>query len=263
MISADVWTIACWRGLLGGMLITAYVAWLGRHKPLRETIRLGWRGWLLATVGSLTSLAFIFAFKLTYIANVAVIYATAPFMAAALGWWLLREGFKRRTAIAAIVSLLGVAIVVAGGLGTDHLTGDGVALLMTLGMALYMVLIRAFRDTPVVFAGGMSGLQLFFVGWFVVDPLAVPRQDVLLLSLFGVSFAIAAVLLTEGTKMIPASEAGLLGSAETPFAIILAWILLAELPPLASFIGGGVVLTAVLAHAAWDIAQTRTNTSLH
>ena len=38
---------------------------------------------------------------------------------------------------------------------------------MTIGMALYMVLIRVFRDSPVVLAGGVSALQLFFVGWFV------------------------------------------------------------------------------------------------
>ena len=36
------------------------------------------------TVGALSSLAFIAAFKLTYVGNVAVIYATAPFMAAVM-----------------------------------------------------------------------------------------------------------------------------------------------------------------------------------
>lgn len=256
-IAADAWTIACWRGLLGGMLIALYVVWSGREKPLRETFRLGWRGWLLASVGSLASLAFIFAFKLTYIANVAVIYATVPFMAAGLAWWLLRESFQWRTAVTTAFSLLGVVILVVGGLGSGKLVGDTVALIMTLGNALYMVLIRVFRDSPVVLAGGVSALQLFFVGWFVVDPLAVSQQDAVLLSLFGISFALAVVLWTEGTKLIPAAEAGLLGSAETPFAILLAWLLLAELPPLASFVGGSIVLAAVFTHAAGDIALTR------
>ena len=256
-IAANAWTIACWRGLLGGMLIALYVAWLGREQPLRETFRLGWRGWLLASVGSLASLAFIFAFKLTYIANVAVIYATVPFMAAGLAWWLIRESFPRRTAVTAALSLLGVVILVAGGLGSGKLVGDTVALIMTLGNALYMVLIRVFRGSPVVLAGGVSALQLFFVGWFIIDPLAVSQQDAVLLSLFGISFALAVVLWTEGTKLIPAAEAGLLGSAETPFAILLAWLLLAELPPLASFVGGSIVLAAVFAHAAGDIALTR------
>ena len=57
--------------------------------------------------------------------------------------------------------------------------------------------------------------------------------------------------------MIPAAEAGLLGSAEAPFAILLAWLLLAELPPLASFAGGGIVLAAVFAHAAADFARNQ------
>ncbi len=253
LISADAWVISCWRGLVGGVLIAGYVAWLGRREPLRETFRLGRQGWLLATVGSAASLAFIFAFKLTYIANVAIIYATVPFMATALAWWLLREKFKRRTATAAVFSAAGVAIVVAGALGSANLVGDAVALLMTLGNALYMVLIRAFRDSPVVLAGGVSALQLFVIGWFVVDPLTVSAQDAYLLVLFGVSFAVAVVLWTEGTRMIPAAEAGLLGSSETPFAIALAWLLLSEIPPTASFVGGGIVLAAVFAHASRDM----------
>ncbi len=257
-IEADAWTIVCWRGLLGGMLIVAYVAWFDRKKPLHESFRLGWQGWLLASVGSLASLAFIFAFKLTYIANVVVIFGTAPFMAAGLGWWFIRERFLWRTLVAAIFSFIGVYIVVTGGLGSGSVVGDVVALVMTLGCALYMVLIRVFRDSPVVFAGAVSGLQLFLVSWFVVDPLTVSQHDVALLLLFGISFAVAVVLWTEGTKLIPAAEAGLFGTSETPFAIFLAWFLLAELPPLESFIGGGIVLAAVFAHAVLDIARPKT-----
>ena len=85
-------------------------------------------------------------------------------MAAGLAWWLLRERFQVRTVIAAVFSLIGVIIVVAGGLGTGSIAGDTIALVMTLGNALYMVLIRAFRDSPVVLAGGVSALQLFIVG---------------------------------------------------------------------------------------------------
>ena len=259
MISADAWTISCWRGLIGGVLITAYVAWLGRDKPFREAFRLGWRSWLLASVGSISSVLFIFAFKLTYVANVALIYATVPFMAAALASRLLSERMPVRTAITALFCLAGVAIMVLGGLGTGNLLGDGVAVLMTAGNALYMVLIRTFRDTPVVLAGAISALQLFIVGWLVVDPLAVDASDVLLLILFGCSFAVAVVLWTEGTRHISAAESGLLGTAEVPFAILLAWLALSELPPTTSIAGGTIVLTAVLAHAARDLGRKEKN----
>ena len=256
-ISADAWTVACWRGLVGGLLVFAYVGWLGRHQEMRRRFRLGWQGWLLATVGSLASLAFIFSFKLTYVANVAVIYATAPFLAAALAWWLLREHFRLQTALAAVLSVVGIVVVFAGSLGTGSLAGNVVALLMTFGSALYMVLIRRFRDSPVVLAGGVSALQLFVVGWLVTDPFTVTRQDAALLALFGLSFAVALVLWTEGTKLIPAAESGFLGTAETPFAMLLAWVVLAELPPLASFIGAGIVLTAVVGHALSDFRRAR------
>jgi len=235
---------------VGGVLITCYVAWLRRRDPSSRVLKLGWRGWLLATVGSVSSLAFIYAFKLTFIANVAIIYATVPFMAAALAWFLLREKMSIHTAVSAAACLAGVAIVVQGGFGSGNLFGDGIALLMTAGNALYMVLIRVFHNTPVVFAGAVSALQLFVVGWFVGEPLLVSSKDAYLLLLFGASFAIAVILWTEGTKLIPAAEAGLLGTAETPFATILAWLIISELPPMASLIGGAVVLSAVVTHAA-------------
>jgi drug/metabolite transporter (DMT)-like permease len=254
-ITADVWTILCWRGLVGGLIIAGYAGWIDRRKPLSERFRLGWRGWLLACVGSLASIAFIFAFKLTYVANVAIIYATAPFVAAGLGWLVMRERFRQRTLIAAVVSCLGIGIVVGGGFGGGSILGDTFALLMTLGSALYMVLIRKFQDSPVVLAGGASALQLFVLGWIVVDPLAVTLHDAVLLVLFGLSFAVAVVLWTEGTRLIAAAESALLGCAETPFALLLAWLILAELPPLASLLGGTVVLAAVLAHATWDVRQ--------
>lgn len=257
MIESDAWTIACWRGLFGAVFITLYVLWRQRGRPLRDSFALGWRGWLLATIGSLSTLAFINAFKLTYVANVAIIYATAPFIAAALEWMMRGAGVRPSTMLAATASLLGVAIMAGAGAASGAWLGDGLALVMTLGMSLYMVLIRVFTDTPVVLAAAASAFQLFVLGWFITDPLAVSQSDALLLVLFGVVFALAAVLLTEGTRMIPAAEAGLLGSAETPLAVAFAWLILAELPPAASLIGGAIVMVAVIGHAGRDFAQTR------
>ncbi|WP_394891036.1 DMT family transporter [Mesorhizobium sp. AaZ16] len=256
-IDADPLTINCWRGLVGALLITAYVFWRRSREAAPRPLRLGWRGWLMAVVGALASIAFIAAFKNTYVANVAIIYATAPFVAALLAWLLVREKIRSQTMLAAALSLSGVGLMVFSGIGTGRPFGDGLALLMTLGSALYMVLIRKFRDTPVVWAGAVSAFLLFVFGWFVTDPLAISMRDAVLLAAFGVSFAIASVLWTEGSRLIPAAEAGLLGSAEVPFAILFGWLFLTEFPPVASLIGGAIVLTAVFAHGARDLAVAR------
>ncbi|MEP9390503.1 DMT family transporter [Mesorhizobium sp. KR9-304] len=246
-ISSDPWTIACWRGLVGGLLITAYVAWRSGLGGL--SLALGWRGWAMVLVAVLASFGFIAAFKYTYVANVAIIYATVPLMAAALEWFVLGVRPRPATLAMALVCLFGVGIIVSGGLGGGHLFGDMIAVGMTAAAALYMVMIRAFRDTPVVWVGAVSAYILFALGWLVVDPLAVSPADAWRMTGFGFTFAFAVVLWTEGTRLIPATEAGVLGSAEVPFAILFAWTFLAELPPAASIAGGALVLVAVVFHA--------------
>jgi drug/metabolite transporter (DMT)-like permease len=257
LISSDAWTIVCWRGLFGAVLVAAYVRLRNIDQPLRAVFALGAKGWLLATVGSLASFAFILAFKLTFVGNVVVIYATVPFAAAAFEWFLLSETMRRRTVVAATASFLGVAIMFSQSVGSIHLLGDAVAALMTIGMALYMVLIRALRDVPVVLAGAASALQLFLVSLIFADPTNVSTSDAILLVVFGAVFAIGVILWTEGTRRIAAAEAGLIGSLEAPVAILLAWLILAEVPPIASLVGGAIVLLAVLGHALSDVVQPK------
>jgi len=258
VIEADGWTIACWRGLIGGLAVIAYVEYRRGNTPRSHAFRLGLRGWTLASVGSAASIAFIYAFKLTYVANVAVIYATAPFFAAGLAWLLaMREVAKGRTLFAGALSLLGVAIIVSGGLGSGKLPGDLLAVAMTLGNAAYIVLIRKFADVPVVWAGGASALQLFLGGVLIGTPFDVSAYDAALLILFGVTFAAAVILWTEGTRLIPSAQSALLGTVEIPCATLLAWIILKEFPPMAAVLGGLVIMFAVLWHAVVDYRQEK------
>lgn len=120
--------------------------------------------------------------------------------------------------------------------------------------ALYTVLIRAFPGVPALRAAAMSALQLAVAGAIFGAPLAVSGRDMVWLVAFGLSFALASLLWTEGARRIPAAEAGLLGGAETPFAVFFAWSFLGEVPPLATVLGGGLVLAAVLTRA-WKDAR--------
>lgn len=255
-IDAGSWTILAWRGIIGGAGIAAYVWIRNSHHPFREVFRLDRQGWLLAIVGGVGSVTFIVAFKNTFVANVSVIYATIPFVAALLERLILRAPIRRRTLHASVVSLAGVVIIVSGSLGSPNLDGDVVAIAMVVLNALYMVLIRTFKNTDAVLAGAAAGPLLFFAGWFFADPLDVSAHDALLLVVFGLVFAGATVLWIEGTRLIPAAESGLLGSAETPVAIALAWLILSETPPLASIIGAALVLATVLVHARSDLKGT-------
>ena len=248
-IEAGAWTIACWRGLVGAAIIAVYVLCRHRNQGWRQKLRLGADGWLLAVVGALSSIAFITAFKLTYVANVTVIYGTVTFMAAGLEWLIAGERTPRRTIATALVSLSGVVLMAgAGRVASASFLGDLFAILMTAGCALSMVLIRKFRDVPVVWTAAVSSLLLAFVSAFVSDPLSISAHDFWITCAFGVSYAFAVILWIEGTMRVTATESGLLGTAELPLAVFFAWLFLFERPPLASLAGGLIVLGAVLFH---------------
>ena len=141
-VEADVWTVLLWRGLLAGGVMSAWLVWRRGQSGLADSRHLGWAGWSAATVSSAATICFIAAFKNTAVANVAIIYATAPFAAAAIAWVWMRETPGLATLAAAGLCLAGVTVMVGGSAGSPDLIGDLLALGMTALMALMMVIMR-------------------------------------------------------------------------------------------------------------------------
>lgn len=251
-IAADVWIILFWRGLFSAAFIALYVAWRDRATTLACFGAMGLPGWAIATIGTIATVAYLSSFKFTAVTNVVVIYATAPFVAAAIAWLAGRERTKRSTLFAAAAALVGVIIMMSGSLGTPNLTGDLLAVVMTIFMAIMLVLIRRFPTSPSVPAMALSSLQITVIACFLVDPFAVSVAELWWLVAFGLVQAGAVILLTEGTRLIPAPQAALIGSLDVPLAPIWAWLILAELPPVATFVGGAIVLAAVALHMRRD-----------
>lgn len=263
-IDADAWQIASWRGLVGGAAVLVYAWWRHRRKRGNGSGadgRLGpilsLQSLILAVLSALSMILFITALQKTAVANVSVIMATIPFMAAALAWLVLREHLRRSTVIASAVSFAGVALTVLGSLSPGDLDGNLRAVALALTLATLIVMIRRFEDADAVLALAASGVLLFALALVTADPIGIPSDELPLTMAFGLVFGVSLVLWTEGIKLIPAAEAGLLASSETPFAILLAWIVLHEAPPLATVAGGLLVVGAVLGHASADLAHDR------
>lgn len=256
-MSADAWTIASWRGLIGSILIGLYVLARRDRSAVGSSLKLGWRGWTIAIVSAVSAMLFVASFKYTYVANVTAIYTTVPFMVAAIEWAVGGEKARPRTLVTATISITGVAVIVGGGIGGGHLAGDLTAIAMTFLCAVYLVMVRTFRDTPVVWAAAVSALLVFPAGWLITDPMTISAHDAVIVSIFGCSFAAAVILWTEGARLLPATESGLLGAAEVPFAIFIAWTLLSEVPPVQSIVGAAIVLFALFVHTGRDVFATQ------
>ncbi len=243
-VDADFWAVIFWRGLSAAGFTILYTFWCGTFR--NEVKHFGKPGWLVAIFGASGTAAFIPAFKLTSIANVSLIWAAAPFVTALLAWLVLRERPTRKILLSSFFALLGVAFVVGGSFGGVNLTGDFLALWMTLMMAALMVVYRVWPQTPAALPVAMSSLLLLPLALVMSSPLQIAPAEILILIAFGLIFAIASVTLAEGVRRIPAAEAALLSALESPLAPLWAFLIFAAIPAVSTLIGGAIILAAVV-----------------
>lgn len=243
-VDAGSWSIIFWRGLFAGLFTLAYLACRGRLRL--EFATLGASGWAIAIIGAAGTSIYIPALKITSIANVTLIYAAVPLLAAAMAWAWIGERPSRRVLLCCLTAFLGVLIIVQASLGAPELAGDLMALGMTASLAAIMVIYRRCPETP---AGAPALLMCVFLmpaALLFGEPFAATSGEIGIMSAFGLVFAVAAVSLAEGARRVPAAEAGLLSALEMPLAPLWAWLLLADLPPSDTWIGGSAIMAAVL-----------------
>lgn len=243
--TAEAWAVIFWRGVFAAGFTLTYVIWRGKFKP--EFVNMGKSGWAVAIIGASATAAFISAFKITSIGNVALIWAAAPIFAALITFIWIGERLTRIQAVTCAAAFGGVLIIVYGSLGSFNLKGDLLALWMTVGMAILMAIYRRWPDTPAAGPAAVSSIILLPFGFLIADVMAISQRDFMLLVAFGLVFALASVTLGEGVKRISAGETALLGMLEVPIAPILAYLIFTEIPPVATFVGGALIFASVAA----------------
>jgi len=244
-VVAGAWAVIFWRGVFAAGFSVVWTVHTGTFR--QNFLEFGATGWAVAIIGGIGTAVFIPAFKLTSIANVSLIYAVAPLIAAALAWVMIGERISARTLIGCIGALLGVAIIVSGSIGQISIYGDLLALIMTIAMAAIMVIYRKYPGTPGAGPTAMQSVLLTPIALVLGDPFQTNPVEILILAVFGLLFAIAAITLAEGAKRVPSGQTALLSALETPLAPLFAFLLFAEIPGKTTVLGGAVVLIAVFA----------------
>ncbi|MFT3988392.1 DMT family transporter [Aestuariivirga sp.] len=253
IIVADTATVVFWRGIFSAIGIAA-MAYCVYGRPAFQ--KLPFAAWVYAVLSGFGMITFVMAFRYTSVAHVAIIYAAVPFIAGAAAWLLIGERIGIRSIIASSAAFLGVIVMV--GLGNDgKLFGDFLALLMTFALAGMMIVGRRHRDIPMLPAAALSAL----IGSLGVLPFAhvsnVTPHDWVWLAGFGLfNSAIGLGLFTLGSQRIPPAETGLIGALDVPLAPLWIWMVFGDIPALATFIGGGIVLVAVIFHLSGSLRNS-------
>jgi DME family drug/metabolite transporter len=197
----------------------------------------------------------IYSIQNTSVANAMLLFATAPFMAAVLGWIILGERVRVATWVAIAVAIGGIAIMVADKSGSVVLKGSLAALGSAFGFAVFTVALRWGRTgemLPSVFLSGLVAAVITFgICQFSGLSVMLSLQDSAISMGMGV-FQVGAglILYTLGSRSLPAAELALLSLAEVLLGPLWVWLFLGETASFNTLIGGAVLLVAIAGNAA-------------
>lgn len=261
LIFGAVETATAWQYLLyraGSVVVVMFGLLTIRHRGNTfEVIRTV--PWRVGTAGVFLAAMFTFfilALERTTAATTLFLQATAPFVAAIVGWLVLRERVRTATWAAMAVAITGVAIMVGinldGGGGANSRAGVAFALGIALLMGCYSVLLRSVPDLdpalPAFIAGVVAAVTAagFCLVEGGVEALRVPLDDAVLAFLGGgVTLGLGLPLFNLAHRYVRAAEIPLLLMTEVVLAPIWVWIWQDETPTTRTLVGGAIVLSAV------------------
>ena len=254
LTDVDPFTLAVGRGVPAGLIMLLGYALVTRQGLLSSVRAIGRWGVLVCLLQGTCSITFLAAFSYTSVANVLVIFACTPLIAALLSWLIFREKVSASTYWAIVGAASGLAIVASGSFGGIRWFGDSLALLNAVLLATVFTILRGHREINMIPASGIGLL----IGALVSIPFAgFPPLDALQvtwLALAGVIILpLALTLLTLGPRYLPAPEVGMIMLLEAVLGPLWVWLVIQESPGIPTLIGGTVVLVVLFVHSLWRL----------
>lgn len=254
MEDAVVWQILLYRSISMSLFLYVVIRVRSGESPFVQVRRLGFP----AVIAGFSLVAAysggIYSIQNTSVANAMLLFATAPFMAAVLGWIILREPVRVATWVAIAVAIGGIAIMVADQSGSIVLKGSLAALGSAFGFAVFTVALRWGRTGEMLPSVFLSGLFAAFVTYGICQfsglSVSLGIRDGAISMGMGV-FQVGAglILYTLGSRSLPAAELALLSLAEVLLGPVWVWLFLGETASPNTLIGGTVLLAAIAGNA--------------
>jgi drug/metabolite transporter (DMT)-like permease len=252
----NAWEIVFWRSLfMAAFVALVLVIMHGRGMP-RAVRAAGLPGLVAGLLLAATFFFFIGSITRTTVANTFVLMSVSPFLAALAARLVLQEPVAARTWIAMAIAFAGIVVMFGGTVDAGQLTGNLLALGVSVCFAAQLTVLRKFHATvdmlPMVMIAGLCSLVPAFL---LAGPFAATGHDLAILALMGcVQLGVGCLLSTAASRTLTATELGLLALLEPILGPLWVWVLLGEHPGTYALIGGALVLSAVIANqllAAW------------
>lgn len=256
----DAWQISFYRSLVVCAFLGAYLYAVHRGRFLAVIVEAGTTAMIAGAAIGLASIAFVLSLFYTTVAQSIFMVGVAPFVAALLGLWVLRERVAPSTWVAMTVALAGLAIMLGGGWQDGGaVVGSILALYSAFCFSVYSVLLRWGQRSDMNVAILWNAVLLIALSAVVLsfpNPLRAEAgagefhigwRNFLFICIMGVvQIGLGLILFTRGSRSVPAAELALIALVEPTLSPIWVWLAVGEVPAATTIVGGAIIMGAIV-----------------
>ena len=244
---ASIWQILFLRSFFFLLALIAFLFVTYKKNTFNIIKESGLPGLLGGFVLSFSFVAFVVAMSNTTVANVVFIISTQTMFLAIFGYFYLKEKVSLIGLISILLAMSGIIIMVGDSISGGSLFGNIVALAIPINFAILVMIIRKNTKVDMVPAIFYSGIFSLIYGFFLAESFEFTKHDLWMGFLLGVpQLAVSFICITIGSRTVESATVGILMLMETLCAPLWVWLFLNEIPPISVFIGGLVIISAII-----------------
>ena len=245
--TSNAWDILLLRSFFFFLGVTTFLILTYKKKAADIILKAGLPGFLGGFVMSFSFIAFVFAMMNTSVANVVFIISTQTMFLALFGFIYLREKVSIISFLSIILAMSGISVMIGDSISSGTLFGNIVALTIPISFSILIMIIRKNPKLDLIPAIWFASLFSVLYSLVMVDTFNFSNHDIFMGFLLGVpQLTFGFICITIGSRTTRAVTVGLLMLSETIFAPIWVWLFLNEIPPSSVFIGGTIIIFAII-----------------
>ncbi len=245
--TTNAWEILLLRSFFFFLGVSVFLLLMYKKDAFKIVKNAGLAGLLGGFVMSFSFIAFVFAMMNTSVANVVFIISTQTMFLAIFGYFYLKEKVSILGLLTIILAMMGISVMIGESISGGTLFGNLVALTIPISFSILVMIIRKNTNLDLVPAIWYASISSTLISFLMTNDLNFTNNDILMGFLLGVpQLTFGFVCITIGSRTTKSVTVGLLMLTETIFAPLWVWLFMNEIPPMSVFIGGSIIIFAII-----------------
>ena len=244
---ASVWQILLLRSIFFMLALIIFLLLTYKKNTIKIIKDAGFPALLGGLVMSLSFIAFVVSMSNTSVANVVFIISTQTMFLAIFGYFYLKEKVSLIGFLSILFAAMGITVMVSDSISSGTLFGNLIALTIPISFSILVMIVRKNSNLDLVPAIWFASIFSVLYSLIMIDAFSFSNNDILMGFLLGVpQLTFGFICITIGSRTTKSVTIGLLMLTETIFAPLWVWIFLNEIPPSSVFIGGTIIIFAII-----------------